>query len=140
MQATQRRHILLMSPAVYSWGILLHSSCKAAPKAWSVLGRGTLCHTCWPRMYQTCSIGDKSGDPDPHCSANRACLGHSRPACMTESSTTKNAPSFGRSLAGGVEEDTPAHQEYALLCGLHRWRRKQQVDIRDIDRFVRFYW
>ena len=48
--------------------------------------------------------------------ANRACLGHSRPACTTESSTTKNAPSFGRSLAGGVEEDTPAtdcqtHQE-----------------------------
>ena len=45
-----------------SWGILLHSSCKAAPKAWSVLGRGTLCRTRWPRMSQTCSIGDKSRD------------------------------------------------------------------------------
>ena len=62
MQATQRRRILLMSLAICSWGILLHSSCKAAPKAWSVLGRGTLCRTRWPRMYQTCSIGDKSGD------------------------------------------------------------------------------
>ena len=36
---------------------------------------------------------------------------------------------FGRSLAGGVEEDTPAtdcqtHQEYASsLCGLHRCNR-----------------
>ena len=62
MRATQRRLILLMSLAVCSWGILLHSSCKAAPKAWSVLGRGTLCRTRWPRMSQTCSIGDKSGD------------------------------------------------------------------------------
>ena len=62
MQATQRRRILLMRLAICSWGILLHSSCKAAPKAWSVLGRGTLCRTRWPRMSQTCSIGDKSGD------------------------------------------------------------------------------
>ena len=62
MQATQWRRILLMSLAICSWGILLHSFCKAAPKAWSVLGRGTLCRTRWPRMYQTCSIGDKSGD------------------------------------------------------------------------------
>ena len=74
MQSTQRRRILLMSLAICSWGILLHSSCKAAPKAWSVLGRVTLCRTCWSRMYQTCSIGDKSGDraanrDDPHCSA-----------------------------------------------------------------------
>ena len=67
MQATQRRRILLMSLAICSWGILLHSSCKAAPKAWSVLGRGTRCRTRWPRMYQTCSIDDKSGDL--HCSA-----------------------------------------------------------------------
>ena len=65
----------------------------------------------------------------PDLFANRACLGHSRPACTTESSTTKNAPSFGRSLAGGVEEDTPAtdcqtHQEYtSSLCGLHRCNR-----------------
>ena len=62
MQATQRRRILLMSLAICSWGILLHSSCKAVPKAWSVLGRETLCRTRWPRMSQTCSIGDKSGD------------------------------------------------------------------------------
>ena len=62
MQATQRRRILLMSLAICSWGILIHSSCKAAPKAWSVLGRGTLCRTRWPRMSQACSIGDKSGD------------------------------------------------------------------------------
>ena len=79
----------------------------------------------------------------PRLVANRACLGHSRPACTTESSTTKNAPSFGRSFAGGVEEDTSAtdcqtHQEYASsLCGP---AQMQQVDIRDIDRFVRFYW
>ena len=58
-----------------------------------------------------------------HDLANRAYLVHSRPACTTESSTTKNAPSFGRSLAGGVEEDTPAtdcqtHQEYASSCTL----------------------
>ena len=51
-----------MSLEICSWGVLLHSSCKASPKAWSVLGRGTLCRTRWPRMYQTCSIGDKSGD------------------------------------------------------------------------------
>ena len=62
MQATQRRRILLMSLAICSWGILLHSCCNAAPKAWSVLGRGTLCRARWPRMSQTCSIGDKSGD------------------------------------------------------------------------------
>ena len=62
MQATQRRRILLMSLAICSWGILRHSSCKAAPRACSVLGRGTLCHTRWSRMSQTCSIGDKSGD------------------------------------------------------------------------------
>ena len=54
------RRILLMSLAICSWGILLHSSCKAALKAWSILG--TLCCTCQPRMYQSCSIGDKSGD------------------------------------------------------------------------------
>ena len=35
MQATQRWRILLMSLAICRWGIL-HSSCKAAPKAWSV--------------------------------------------------------------------------------------------------------
>ena len=98
IQATQRRRILLMSLAICSWGILLHSFCKAAPKAWSALGRGTLWRTRWPM-------------------------------CTTESSTTKNAPSFGRSLAEGVEEDTPAtdcqtHQEYASsLCGLHRCNR-----------------
>ena len=62
VQATQRRRILLMSLAICYWSILLHSSCKAAPKAWSVLGRGTLCHIRWPRMSQTCSIGDTSGD------------------------------------------------------------------------------
>ena len=44
MQGTQRRRILLMSLAICSWGIL-HSSCRAAPKAWSVLGRGTLSYT-----------------------------------------------------------------------------------------------
>ena len=70
--------------------------------------------------------------------ANRACLGHSRPACTTESSTTKNAPSFGRSLAGGVEEDTPAtdcqnHQEYASsLCGLHRCNRWTYATLTDL--------
>ena len=47
-----------MSLTICSWGILLHSSCKAAPKAWSIIGRGTLCRTRWPRMSQTCSIGD----------------------------------------------------------------------------------
>ena len=84
---------------------------------------------CWLSRL-ACSI--------PWLVANRVCLGHSRPACTTESNTTKNAPSFGRSLAGGVEEDTSAtdcqtHQEYASsLCGLHRCN--------DIDRFVRFYW
>ena len=62
MQVTQRRRILLMSLAICSWGILLHSSYKAVPKAWSVLGRETLCRTRWPRMSQTCSIGHKSGD------------------------------------------------------------------------------
>ena len=65
MQATQRRRILLMSLAICSWGILLHSSCKAAPKAWSVLGRGTLCRARWPRMSQTCSIGDVRGSSRP---------------------------------------------------------------------------
>ena len=48
---------------------------------------------------------------------------------VRQSSTTKNAPSFGRSLAGTVEQDTPAsdcqtHQEYASsLCGLQRCNR-----------------
>ena len=66
------------------------------------------------------------------------CLGHSRPACTTESSTTKNAQSFGRSLAGGVEEDTPAtdcqtHQEYASsLCGLHRCNRWTYAMLTDL--------
>ena len=46
--------------------------------------------------------------------ANRACLGRSRPACTTESSMTKNAPSFGRSLAGGVEEDKFSHSLLVL--------------------------
>ena len=65
-------------------------------------------------------------------------LGHSRPACTTESSTTKNAPSFGRSLAGGVEEYTPAtdcqtHQEYtSSLCGLHRCNRWTYAILTDL--------
>ena len=69
---------------------------------------------------------------------NRACLGHSRPACTTESPMTKNAPSLGRSLAGGVEEDTPAtdcqtHQEYASsLCGLHRCNRWTYAILTDL--------
>ena len=69
MQATQRRRILLMSLAICSWGILLHSSCKAAPKAWSVLGRGTLCRTRWPRMSQTSQGIEQANRDDPHCSA-----------------------------------------------------------------------
>ena len=78
----------------------------------------------------------------PWLVANRACLGHSRPACMTESSTTKNAPSFGRSLAEGVEEDTPAtdcqtHQEYASsLCGLHRCNRWTYAILTDLWGFI----
>ena len=70
--------------------------------------------------------------------ANRACLGHSRPACRTECSTTKNAPGFGRSLAGGVEEDTLAtdcqtHKEYASpLCGLHRCNRWTYAILTDL--------
>ena len=55
-------HTTTTHTPICSWGILLHSSCKAAPKAWSVLRRGTLCRTPWLRMSQTCSIGDKSGD------------------------------------------------------------------------------
>ena len=68
----------------------------------------------------------------------RSCLGHSRPACTTESSTTKNAPSFVRSHAGGVEEDTPAtdcqtHQEYASsLCDLHRCNRRTYAILTDL--------
>ena len=73
MQATQRRRILLISLAICSWGILLHSSCKAAPKAWSVLGRGTLCHTRWPRMgharLATSQEIEQANRDDPHCSA-----------------------------------------------------------------------
>ena len=74
MQATQRRRILLMSLAICSWGILLHSSCKAAPKAWSVLGRGTLCRTRWPRMSQYARLATSQGieqanRDDPYCSA-----------------------------------------------------------------------
>ena len=78
----------------------------------------------------------------PWLVANRACLGHSRPACTTESSTTKNAPSFGRSHAGGVEEDTPAtdcqtHQEYASsLCGLHRCNRWTYAILTDLWGFI----
>ena len=74
--------------------------------------------------------------------ANRACLVHSRPACTTESSRTKNAPSFGRSLAGGVEEDTPAtdcqtHQEYASsLFGLHRCNRWTYAILTDLWGFI----
>ena len=57
---------------------------------------------------------------------------------VRQSSTTKNAPSFGRSLAGGVEEDTPAtdcqtHQEYASsLCGLHRCNRWTYAILTDL--------
>ena len=74
MQATHRGRILLMSLAICSWGILLHSSCKAAPKAWSVLGRGTLCRTRWPRMLQNARLVTSQGieqasRDDPHCSA-----------------------------------------------------------------------
>ena len=48
--------------------------------------------------------------------SNRACLEHSRPAC------TKNAPSFGRSLAGGVEEDTLATDcETSGVCVVVVW-------------------
>ena len=65
MQATQRRRILLMSLAICSWGILLHSSCKAAPKAWSVLGRGTLCRTRWPKSQGI----EQANRDDPHCFA-----------------------------------------------------------------------
>ena len=63
---------------------------------------------------------------------------------MTESSTTKNTPCFGCSLAREVEKDTPATdcqtlREYASsVCGLHICIN--QVDIRDIDRFVMFFW
>ena len=70
--------------------------------------------------------------------ANRACLVNSQPACATESSTSKNATSFGRSLAGEVEEDTPAtdcqtHQEYASsLCGLHRCNRWTYAILTDL--------
>ena len=78
----------------------------------------------------------------PWLVASRACLGHSRPACTTESSTTKNAPSFGRSLAEGVEEDTPAtdcqtHKEYASsLCGLHRCNRWTYAILTDLWGFI----
>ena len=78
----------------------------------------------------------------PWLVANRACLGHSRQACTTESSTTKNAPSFGCSLAGGVEEDTQAtdcqtHQEYASsLCGLHRCNRWTYAILTDLWSFI----
>ena len=57
---------------------------------------------------------------------------------IRQSSTTKNAPSFGRSLAGGVEEDTPVtdcqiHQEYASsLCGLHRCNRWTYAILADL--------
>ena len=85
-------------------------------------------HLDWPARY-----------PDV---ANRACLVHSRPACTTESSTTKNAPSFGRSLAWGVKEDTPAtdcqtHQKYASsLCGLYRCNRWTYAILTDLCGFI----
>ena len=61
---------------------------------------------------------------------------------VRESSTTKDAPSFGRSLAGGVEEDTLAtdcqtHQEYASsLCGLHRCNRWTYAILTDLWGFI----
>ena len=90
---------------------------------------------------------EQCGSPRLACSipwlvANRACLGHSLPVYTTESSTTKNAPSFRRSLAGGVEEDTPAtscqtHQEYASsLCGLHRCNRWTYAILTDLWGFI----
>ena len=55
---------------------------------------------------------------------------------MTESSTTKNVPSIGRSLARGVEEDTPATdcQTLSGVCVVVVWPASlQQVDISDHD-------
>ena len=78
----------------------------------------------------------------PWLAANRACLEHSRPACTTESSTTKNTPSFGCSLAGEVEADTPAtdcqtHQEYASsVCGLHRCNKWTYAILTDLWGFI----
>ena len=57
---------------------------------------------------------------------------------VRQSSTTTNAPTFGRSLAGGVEGDIPAtdcqtHQEYASsLCGLHRCNRWTYAILTDL--------
>ena len=69
---TTTRRILLMSLAICSWGILLHSSCKAAPKAWSVLelsvvhaGRECLKHA----RLATSQVIEQANRDDPHCSA-----------------------------------------------------------------------
>ena len=74
MQATLRRRILLMSLAICNWGILLHSSCKAAPKAWSVLGRKlSVVHAgreCPKHARLATSQGiEQANRDDPHCSA-----------------------------------------------------------------------
>ena len=74
------------------------------------------------RLATSQGIEQASRD-DPHCSAAGTAV------LSSPDEASKNAPSFGRSLAGGVEEDTPAtdcqtHQEYASsLCGLHRCNR-----------------
>ena len=74
MHATQQRRILLMSLAICSWGILLHSSCKAAPKAWSVLGRELpVVHAGreFPKHARLATSQgiEQANRDDPHCSA-----------------------------------------------------------------------
>ena len=68
MQATQRRRILLMSLAICSWGILLHSSCKLRPKlgAFLVVHAGRECPK-HARLATSQGIKQANRD-DPHCS------------------------------------------------------------------------
>ena len=60
---------LLMSLAMCRWGIL--HSCKAAPKAWSVLGRGILYtpDENVPNILDWRQVGiEQANLDDPHCS------------------------------------------------------------------------
>ena len=72
----------------------------------------------------------------PWLVANRACFFTFRPACTTESSSTKNTSSFGRRFQ--EEWRIPQLQIASSLFGLHRCNRWTYTILTDI--FVRFYW
>ena len=83
---------------------------------------------------------------DPLTCRQSSMFGTFWPVCTTESSSTKNTPSFGRSLARGVEKDTPAtycqtHQEYASsLFDLNRCNSNSWTYAILTVTVVRFYW